>query len=164
MIEKNQLITIGAILILVLGVVGLVYMRPTPATNEVEKKVVAEEPEQIEVIEESAETPAETGTTTENTTPTTKEFAVESFYDDSGMWFSLKEINVKKGDNVKVMVKNIKGVHDFSLDEYGIKKDLPLDEEVIIEFVADKAGEFVYYCSMPGHREKGQWGTLRVTE
>ena len=87
-----------------------------------------------------------------------------SFYDNTGIWFSLKEITVNKGDIVRIKVTNIKGTHDFTLDEYGIKKMTPLDEEVVIEFTADKAGEFIYYCSVPGHRQKGQWGTLRVIE
>jgi len=91
-----------------------------------------------------------------------KEFVMESFYDNAGIWFSLKEISVNKGDIVRIKVTNIKGTHDFNIDEYGIKKMTPLNEEVVIEFTADKAGEFVYYCSVPGHREKGQWGTLKV--
>ena len=53
---------------------------------------------------------------------------------------------------------------DFVIDEYNIKKATPINEEVVIEFTADKAGEFVYYCSMPNHRQLGQWGTLLVTE
>jgi len=35
---------------------------------------------------------------------------------------------------------------------------------VIIEFTADKVGEFEYYCSMPGHRQAGQFGKLIVKE
>jgi len=93
-----------------------------------------------------------------------KEFVMTSFYDTTGIWFSLKEISVNKGDIVRIKVTNIKGTHDFSLDEYGIKKMTPLNEEVVIEFTADKAGEFIYYCSVPGHRQKGQWGTLKVVE
>ncbi|MBI2630535.1 cupredoxin domain-containing protein [Candidatus Pacearchaeota archaeon] len=91
-----------------------------------------------------------------------KEFVIESFYDNTGIWFSLKEISVNKGDNVRIKITNIKGTHDFVIDEYGIKKMTPLNEEVIIEFTADKTGEFIYYCSIPGHRQKGQWGTLKV--
>ena len=87
-----------------------------------------------------------------------------TFYDDAGIWFSLKEINVSKGDIVRMKVTNIKGTHDFTLDEYGIKKMTPLNEEVVIEFTADKVGEFIYYCSFPGHRQKGQWGTLKVLD
>lgn len=93
-----------------------------------------------------------------------KEFTMTAYYDETGIWYSLKEIAVKKGDTVRIKVTNTKGMHDVTIDEYGIKTELPLNEEQTIEFVADKVGDFVYYCSMPTHREKGQWGTLRVTE
>jgi uncharacterized cupredoxin-like copper-binding protein len=91
-----------------------------------------------------------------------KEFSINSYYDDTGVWFSLKEINVNKGDKVRIKVTNIKGNHDFVIEEYKINEVTPLNQEVVIEFTADKAGEFTYYCSVPGHREKGQWGTLTV--
>ncbi|OGI29984.1 MAG: hypothetical protein A3G09_00890 [Candidatus Moranbacteria bacterium RIFCSPLOWO2_12_FULL_48_12] len=93
-----------------------------------------------------------------------KEFSMTSFYDEKGKWFSLKEISVKKGDVVRIKVTNVKGTHDFNIDEYGIKKATPLNQEVIIEFTADKVGEFEYYCSMPGHRQAGQFGKLIVKE
>lgn len=93
-----------------------------------------------------------------------KEFSMTSYYDNTGKWFSLKEISVNKGDRVRIKVTNTKGSHDFTLDEYGIKEMTPLNEEVIIEFTADKAGEFTYYCSIPGHRQAGQFGKLIVKE
>ncbi|MEK6886096.1 MAG: hypothetical protein AABX17_03965 [Nanoarchaeota archaeon] len=93
-----------------------------------------------------------------------KEFTMTSFYDNTGIWFSLKEISVNVGDLVRIKVTNIKGTHDFTLDEYGIKEMTPLNEEIIVEFIADKAGSFEYYCSVSGHRQKGQWGTLKVLE
>lgn len=91
-----------------------------------------------------------------------KEFSTTAYYDETGVWFSLKEMRVKKGDLVRVHATNTKGMHDFVIDEFGIKKELPLNEEVTFEFTADKTGEFVFYCSKPGHRAKGQWGTLIV--
>ncbi len=93
-----------------------------------------------------------------------KEFSMTSYYDDKGKWFSLKEIDVKKGDKVRVKITNTKGSHDFTIDEYGIKEMTPLNQETVIEFTADKVGDFIYYCSVPGHRAGGQWGTLKVTE
>ncbi len=91
-----------------------------------------------------------------------KEFSTTAYYDETGVWFSLKEMRVKKGDLVRVHATNTKGMHDFVIDEFGIKKELPLNEEVTFEFTTDKTGEFVFYCSKPGHRAKGQWGTLIV--
>lgn len=93
-----------------------------------------------------------------------KEFSMTSYYDATGKWFSLKEISVNKGDLVRIKVTNTKGTHDFTLDEYNIKKMTPLNEEIIIEFTADKAGEFEYYCSVPGHRQGGQVGKLIVKD
>ena len=93
-----------------------------------------------------------------------KEFTMTAYYDEKGKWFSLKEMTVKKGDMVRVRITNTKGMHDFVIDELGVSKELPLNEEVTISFVASSTGDFVYYCSMPGHRAGGQWGTLHVTE
>lgn len=93
-----------------------------------------------------------------------KEFSMTAYYDAQGKWFSLKDIAVKKGDRVRIKMINTAGMHDFVLDEFGVKQELPLNQEVVIEFVADKAGAFQYYCSKPGHRAGGQWGTLTVSE
>lgn len=93
-----------------------------------------------------------------------KEFSMTAYYDETGKWFSLKEMSVKKGDVVRVKITNTKGMHDFTIDELNVATNLPLDQEVVVEFTADTVGEFVYYCSVPGHRAGGQWGTLKVTE
>jgi len=95
-----------------------------------------------------------------------KEFVMQSYYspEQGRPFFSLKEMVVKKGDRVRVKVTNSFGTHNFVIDEYDLKQETPLNQETVIEFTADKAGEFVYYCSMPGHRAAGQWGTLKVSE
>ena len=101
---------------------------------------------------------------TDATASAAKEFTMTAYYDSKGKSFSLKSIDVKKGDTVRIKITNTAGTHDFTLDEFGIKKDLPMNQEVVVEFVADKVGQFQYYCSKPGHRAGGQWGTLNVTE
>ena len=93
-----------------------------------------------------------------------KEFTMTAYYDAEGAWFSLKEMTVKKGDHVRVKVVNTAGVHNFTLDEFSVVKNLPLNQDVTIDFTADKVGTFQYYCSIPGHRARGQVGTLVVTE
>lgn len=93
-----------------------------------------------------------------------KEFTMTSYYSPEAKraYFSLTELKVNRGDRVRIKVTNTMGMHDFVIDEYGIRRDTPLNEEQVIEFVADKGGDFVYYCSRPGHRAGGQWGTLKV--
>ena len=97
-----------------------------------------------------------------------KEFSIDSYTDiiDGKYYpkFSPKEITVNKGDIVKIKVNVKSGRHDFKIDEFNVYTDTPTNETTIIEFIADKTGEFVYYCAKPGHRQAGQWGTLKVLE
>jgi nitrous oxide reductase len=76
--------------------------------------------------------------------------------------FSLKEIRVKKGDKVRIIITNTAGNHDFVLDEYKLNLETPLNKPVIVEFTADKVGTFEYYCSKYNHRAIGQKGNLIV--
>lgn len=97
-----------------------------------------------------------------------KELTMTSFYElvdgKPKPQFSLREMIVRKGDKVRIKVTNTKGDHDFRLDEFNVNVATPLNEEVVVEFTADKAGDFVYYCGKPNHRTLGQWGTLKVTD
>lgn len=78
--------------------------------------------------------------------------------------YSLKEIIVKKGDLVRIKVTVTSGMHDFKIDEFNVYSDTKINEEAVVEFTADKAGEFIYYCTKPGHRQNGHWGTLKVLD
>lgn len=72
-------------------------------------------------------------------------------------------ITVSKGDTVRLKITSSDVTHGFTIDEYGIDENLPSGQEVIVEFVADKAGTFDFYCSVycgSGHREME--GTLVV--
>ncbi len=77
--------------------------------------------------------------------------------------FTPATITVNKGDKVKITFKNTSGFHDFKIDEFGVaaKKTQSPTEEVL-EFTADKAGSFEYYCSVGSHRSMGMKGTLKV--
>lgn len=54
--------------------------------------------------------------------------------------------------------------HNFVVDEWGIEENLPPGEPVEITVPDDVAAgdTFVYYCSVPGHREGGMEGTLTI--
>jgi|SRR3989344_2627541 len=106
---------------------------------------------------------------TENKESAVKEFTMTSFYemvdDQPRPQYSLKEITVKEGDLVRIKITVTKGMHDFKIDEFNVFADTKeLNKEYVVEFTADKVGEFIYYCTKPGHRQNGHWGTLKVLD
>ena len=117
------------------------------------------------VSEEVRDTDTVDTTVVDNNT-NVKEFTMTSWVENKNgkmaPSFSLNEIRVKKGDTVRINITNTAGSHDFTLDEFSIKKDTPLNEVVVIEFVADNVGTFEYYCSKYNHRALGQRGNLIV--
>jgi plastocyanin len=90
---------------------------------------------------------------------TVKSFTISG----SNFAFDKKTIEVSKGDTVKITFKNSSGKHDWKIDEFNAStKILGSGEEETVEFVADKAGSFEYYCSVGSHRQMGMVGTLTV--
>ena len=79
--------------------------------------------------------------------------------------FSLPEIRVQKGDKVKIILDNVEGFHDWTVDEFNAKtqqSQAPAKTEV--EFIADKSGTFEFYCGVGNHRQMGMKGSLIVEE
>lgn len=80
-------------------------------------------------------------------------------------YFKPNLIRVKKGEKIKVTLNAVSLMHDFNIDELGIK--VPITKSgtsSTVEFTADKVGEFEFYCSIGQHRANGQVGKLIVTE
>lgn len=87
----------------------------------------------------------------------------EVIVEGSPFKFLPAEIKVKKGQTVKIVFKNIAGMHDFVVDEFKARtKVIKANETDTIQFVADKAGTFEYYCSVGNHRSMGMKGNLIV--
>jgi cytochrome c oxidase subunit II len=81
-----------------------------------------------------------------------KEFRIEAFKYD----FEPAVIEVDKGDKVRLIVISTDVDHGIAIPEYGISLGAPVGEEVSVEFVADKTGEFRFYCNVycgSGHKE-----------
>ncbi|MDO8554409.1 MAG: cupredoxin domain-containing protein [Candidatus Micrarchaeota archaeon] len=79
--------------------------------------------------------------------------------------FSPNVITVKKGDNIRLMITSLDVKHGFMLPDFNINKQIEPGETTIVEFVANKTGEFDFRCSVmcgAGHME--QTGKLIVTE
>lgn len=108
-----------------------------------------------------AEIPSNYNAPVSDATAPVKEFTVEG----KNFSFSLKEIRVNKGDLVKIKFKSVQGFHDLVIDEFKVAtKQMQSGGEETVSFLADKVGNFEYYCSVGSHRAMGMWGTLIVEE
>ncbi|WP_374309132.1 copper-containing nitrite reductase [Methylocella sp.] len=75
------------------------------------------------------------------------------------------QLNVHEGETVQINLVNGEGAeHDVVVDQYAARSDRVVAKGAssVFSFVADKAGEFAYYCSVPGHRAAGMEGRLVV--
>lgn len=62
--------------------------------------------------------------------------------------FEPEIIEVNKGDKIRLIVTSIDVPHGISIPEYGINERLNPGEPVAIEFIADKEGTFIAFCSV----------------
>jgi uncharacterized cupredoxin-like copper-binding protein len=83
-------------------------------------------------------------------------------------FFELQEVNAVEGE-IEVTLENTGGAqHNFQIDEaYGEQKSIPFPElappgETVTGTLQLFAGEYTFYCAVPGHREQGMEGTLTV--
>lgn len=77
--------------------------------------------------------------------------------------FSQNEIRVKKGDRVKINFESVGGFHDWTVAEFNARTmRVNTGGKTSVEFFANKAGEFEYYCSVGQHRQMGMKGKLIV--
>lgn len=83
--------------------------------------------------------------------------------DGGNFYFAPNKITVNKGDKVTINFKNLGGFHDFVIDGLNVKTPVIMTgKTATVTFTADKAGTYTFYCSVPGHRQKGMQGTLTV--
>src|SRR5215217_3037090 len=78
--------------------------------------------------------------------------------------FEPKELTIPANTDVTVNVPNEGAApHNFSIDALGIDVDIApgATEQVVINA---PAGEYEFYCNVPGHKEAGMVGTLIVSE
>lgn len=158
--NKNY-ITIGIIAIVLIGGVGYFAMNVNRTALPEEKQLITP----TTVLQQKEGTMELKGASSEVIgSPSADNKGVKEFIiAGSNFSFSLKEINVKKGDTVKIVFNNKDGFHDWTLDEYNVKtKQLPAGDSETVTFVADKAGTFEYYCSVGQHRKNGMKGNLTV--
>lgn len=77
--------------------------------------------------------------------------------------FSQEEIRVQEGQEVTINFTSDEGIHDWVVDEFdAATNQIAAGETTSVTFVADRSGEFEYYCSVGDHRQMGMVGTLIV--
>ncbi len=69
---------------------------------------------------------------------------------------------VNQGDRVRVEFTSSSGVHDWVVDAFGATEIISAGGSSFVEFVADQAGTFEYYCSVGSHRQQGMRGNFIV--
>ena len=79
--------------------------------------------------------------------------------------FEPNVIRAKKGETIRVVFSANDLMHDFVIDDLNVGTELTQAGETSeVEFTADEAGEFEFYCSVGNHRAQGMVGTLIIEE
>ncbi len=79
--------------------------------------------------------------------------------------FGTKDLQVgtEKGQTIRLNLRVEQGFHDWVIDEFNAAiRQLQVGESDSVEFVADQAGSFEFYCSVGSHRQMGMVGRLIV--
>ncbi|MBI2627012.1 MAG: cupredoxin domain-containing protein [Parcubacteria group bacterium] len=120
-----------------------------------------------ETMDHSTTTTPSSGATPSDNNPSpsvTSSGAVKTFnLTSKNFSFSTKEIKVRQGDKIKIILSNTEGFHNWVINEFSAStRNLNSGETASVEFVADKKGTFQYYCSIGTHRQLGMAGNLVV--
>ncbi len=147
-------------LIAIVGV-GAVIARNNnqTSTTDTNTEIMVASPEISPVVSPVVDPALGTLPTATTTDSTVKTFTIEA----GSFYYKPNELRVKKGDKVKIVMTAVSMMHDFNIDELGVKMPIVNNGKTgTVEFVAEKAGTFQYYCSVGQHRKMGQVGTLIV--
>lgn len=72
------------------------------------------------------------------------------------------EINADVGEELAISLTSVDIVHDITIDEVDFQLTANRGDTQEGGLRVDEAGEYTFYCSIPGHRSAGMEGTLTV--
>lgn len=103
---------------------------------------------------------------TSKVTPTITPTDIKVIEVEAGsFYFKPDMITVRKGEKVRINLTAVSMMHDFNIDELGVKVPITKSgSSAFVDFTPDKTGTFEYYCSVGSHRANGQIGKITVTE
>jgi uncharacterized cupredoxin-like copper-binding protein len=133
-----------------------------PTMSDAAAQATREAPPPGATPEDAAGTPAAGEATPADGGETAEAISAEVVSHD--IFFEPTELTIPANTDVTFVLPN-EGVtsHNFSIDALGVDVDQApgATEEVVINA---QAGEYEFYCNVPGHREAGMVGTLIVSE
>ena len=160
--KQNSMMMIVGIIVVIAVIGGYMVMRNGSSeqaenTENREGTAIEESSEKMEGETESIEAEgAYTGVVDEQGVRVIDVEAGSFYYKPNVM-------KVKKGETVRIVLKAVSMMHDFNIDELGVKLPIVTDgDSGTIEFVAGEVGTFEYYCSVGQHRANGQVSMITV--
>lgn len=88
-------------------------------------------------------------TINENSQSQTNSGDIKEFSIIAKNWeFQPETITVNEGDTVRLSVESVDVTHGISIPEFGINENLEPGKTTTIEFIADKKGNFPFFCSV----------------
>lgn len=155
--ENSKRLSFSSRGIIILILALLVACAAKTATQPTDKPVVMEE---IKIVEEDTTMPAKPMYEPPPTAPQ-DDVDVEIKMDAKAFEFLPDELVARKGNKVRLIITSQDMTHRFIMPSYNIDEELPQGEDVVIEFVADKSGDFTFEC-IPEHAKQGMKGNFHV--
>ncbi len=81
----------------------------------------------------------------------------------SSFEFEPKDIAIYPDEAVVFKLESADVQHTFTIEELDVGVEIPAGELVTSELTARRSGSYTFYCTIPGHREQGMEGTLKVS-
>lgn len=153
--SKMPIIIIGVIILV--AVLGFVAVKAMQGTNQTASDSMTHE----SMTADTSVTPSASPSGAAMTADTSAEKVITM--DAGSFYYSVKNITVKKGEKVKIVMTSKDMMHDFNIDELNVHMPVVKSGETgTIEFTADTVGTFEYYCAIGQHRKMGQVGKITV--
>ena len=78
--------------------------------------------------------------------------------------FTPNELTFTAEKPITVILTSVDGSHSFHVDELNVKsREAKKGQSIVVEFSADKAGKYEFYCAHGSHKKKGMTGMLEIT-
>ena len=101
----------------------------------------------------------------EEPTQTESESKIKEIEVTARQWeFIPNPIEANLGDRVRLRITSVDVSHGFALPDFGVSQRLSPGRTETVEFTADKAGSFTFFCNVAcGSGHSGMRGTLVVS-